>query len=84
MNKFKKNIFIIFLFFLYFNISSNSIAEVVNKVNVKGNERISPETIMIFGDIVIGKNYEISDVNLLIKKLYQTNFFFKHISGIEE
>ena len=75
MNKFKKNIFIIFLFFLYFNISSNSIAEVVNKVNVKGNERISPETIMIFGDIVIGKNYEISDVNLLIKKLYQTNFF---------
>ena len=30
---------------------------------------------MIFGDIEIGKNYEASDVNLLIKKLYETTFF---------
>ena len=75
MNKFKKNIFVIFLFFLYFNISSHSIAEVVNKVNINGNKRISSETIMIFGDILIGKNYEVSDINLLIKKLYQSDFF---------
>ena len=30
---------------------------------------------MIFGDVTIGKNYEISDVNLTIKKLYETTFF---------
>ena len=30
---------------------------------------------MVFGDVSIGKNYERSDVNLLIKKLYESNFF---------
>ena len=30
---------------------------------------------MVFGDIVIGKDYERSDISLLIKKLYDTNFF---------
>ena len=30
---------------------------------------------MIFGDIAIGKNYEEKDISLLIKKLYETNFF---------
>ena len=66
---------IIFAIFLFFSFYSNSIAEVVKKIEVKGNERISLETIVIFGDIVIGKNYEISDVNQLIKKLYETTFF---------
>jgi len=47
----------------------------VNRIEVKGNERISTETIKVYGDIEIGKNYESSDVNLLIKKLYETNFF---------
>ena len=42
---------------------------------VKGNDRISLETIAIFGDILIGKDYEPSDINLLIKKLYETTFF---------
>jgi len=44
-------------------------------VVAKGNERISLETIMIFGDISVGKNYENSDISLLIKKLYETSFF---------
>ena len=56
-------------------LSVKSYSEVVNKVDVQGNERISLETIIIFGDITIGKNYERSDVSLLIKKLYETNFF---------
>ena len=63
-----KRIFIVFiLFFLAFGIKSY--AEVVNKVEVKGNQRITLETIAMFGDIVIGKDYESSDINLLIKKL---------------
>ena len=69
-----KKIFIsIILFFSLLN--SYSYSEVVKKVEVTGNERISLETIKIFGDISIGKNYEISDVNSLIKKLYDTTFF---------
>ena len=54
---------------------SKSIAEVVVKVDVKGNDRISKETILIYGDIVIGNNYESQDVSLTIKKLYESNFF---------
>ena len=65
-------IFVI-LFSVFFNI--NSYSEVVNKIDVQGNERISLETIIIFGDIIIGKNYEKPDVSLLIKKLYETSFF---------
>ena len=73
MANFKKIIAFHILFFIFYNVYSYS--EVVNKVDVQGNDRISSETIMIFGDIVIGKNYEESDVSLLIKKLYETRFF---------
>ena len=67
---------ITFLFVLFFLVSTpRSFAEIVEKVQVKGNERITLETIAIFGDIAIGKNYETSDINSLIKKLYETNFF---------
>ena len=55
--------------------SCNVFAEIVNKVDVKGNERISLETIIIFGDIEIGKDYNEFDVGQLIKKLYDTKFF---------
>ena len=73
MTNLKKIFVVILLYFIFFNVSSYS--EVVNKVEVKGNDRISLETVMIFGDVAIGKNYEKSDVNLLIKKLYESNFF---------
>jgi len=73
MTDLKKIFYAIFLFFAFSNTASYS--EVVNKIKVTGNERISKETIVVFGDIAIGKNYEISDVNKLIKKLYDTTFF---------
>ena len=67
---------IIFITALFFNIlAGSSYAEIVEKVEVNGNERISLETIVIYGDISIGNNYERNDINLLIKKLYQTTFF---------
>ena len=68
MANFKKIFFVFVLFFLAFGVKSY--AGVVNKVEVKGNDRITLETIIIFGDIIIGENYESSDINLLIKKLY--------------
>ena len=69
-----KKLFIsIILFFIF--LSAHSHAEVVKKIEIKGNVRISAETIAIFGDISVGKNYEISDINSLIKKLYDTTFF---------
>ena len=73
MENLKKISFVFVLFFLVF--STRLYAEIDNKVEVKGNERITLETIVIFGDITIGKNYESTDITLLIKKLYETNFF---------
>ena len=69
-----RKIFILTILFFAF-LSVKSYSEVVDKIEIKGNERISTETIIIFGDIALGKNYEIPDVNLLIKKLYETTFF---------
>ena len=78
---FKKITFLFVLFFLV--LTTRSFSEIVEKVQVKGNERITLETIVIFGDIAIGKNYETSDVNSLIKKLYETNFFSNISVGLE-
>ena len=73
MKNFIKIFFIFSLFLLSF--SSKSYAEMINKVEIQGNERITKETVIIYGDIKIGSNYETSDLSLLIKKLYETTFF---------
>ena len=68
MNRFIKFFCIYFVFFGL--IISNAQSEIVNKVQIQGNERVTKETIVIFGDIKIGFDYNSSDINLLIKKLY--------------
>jgi outer membrane protein insertion porin family len=73
MVKFKKLLFFIVLFSAFINVTLK--AEVVNKIEVFGNDRISLETIKIFGDVNIGENYETSDISQIIKKLYETKFF---------
>ena len=73
MNNFRKLFFTFITIFFVF--TSNSSSAVVTKVEVMGNERISAETVFIFGDIKIGDNFESQDVNELIKKLYDTNYF---------
>ena len=73
MRCFIKNFVSIALFIIFFSI--NTYAEVVKKIEISGNDRVSKETIIVFGDISVGKNYEISDVNNLIKKLYDTTLF---------
>ena len=82
MNYFKNNFLIVFL--LLFLHSSNLNAEVVKKIEVFGNKRISKETIMVFGNIKKGKNYEAEDVNDLINNLYSTDFFSKIEVSLEE
>ena len=62
-----------FVFFITFSV--NSYSDIINKVVANGNNRVTVESIIVFGDVVIGGNYEQKDVSLLIKKLYETNFF---------
>ena len=54
---------------------SSLFAEIVNKINVKGNSRISAETIKVYGGIEINKDYNEIDLNRVLNKLYETEFF---------
>ena len=64
-----------FFTILFFLFSFNLSAEVVQKLNVKGNNRISEETIKVYGGISLGKDYSNSQINEILKNLYDTNFF---------
>ena len=60
---------------LFILLTTKSYSEVINKVNVINNDRITQETILVFSNIEIGKNYSLNDLNEIIKDLYETNFF---------
>ena len=65
---------VITFFIIFFSISSLR-AEVINEIEVKNNIRVSPQTIINFGKIEIGKDYNQNDLNTILKNLYDTNFF---------
>ena len=52
-----------------------SYSEVINEIKVFGNDRISNETILMFSDIQVKENLESKDLNIILKNLYNTNFF---------
>ena len=66
-----KNIFLIFIYFSIFSAS----AEVIEKVNINGNDRVSEETIKIYGQIELNKEYSESDLDEILKNIYSTEFF---------
>ena len=56
-------------------LASKSYAEIINKIEIVNNERITKETIIVFSNIEIGKNYDANDLDQVIKDLYESNFF---------
>ena len=70
MLNFFLKIFVLFLF-----ITSPSQSNNFNDVLISGNKRISNETILVFSDISEEKNLDNNSINLILKKLYNTNFF---------
>ncbi len=67
----KKFFLILFLF-----INSNMLlAEVIKSINIEGNERISDETIKVYGEIKLNQDLNEFKINQIIKNLYSTNFF---------
>ena len=64
----KLNIFLLLIFKLSF-------AEIISDIKVEGNKRISVKTIKIFSEVTVGKNYNDNELNTILKKLYETNFF---------
>ena len=61
---------------IFFTFSGVSIAnEIVNQIVINGNQRISDETVKIYGDIKLKKNINENEINKILKNLYSTNFF---------
>ena len=54
---------------VFFLIFSNLSAEVIKKLDVKGNDRISAETIKVYGEINVGEDYSAFDLNKILKNL---------------
>ena len=44
-------------------------------LNVKGNNRVSKETIILFGEIKLNEEIDAIKLNNIIKNLYETKFF---------
>lgn len=68
----KKIITIVLFTSCVFSISN---AEIVKQIIIKGNKRISDETIKVYGDIKLNKDLSESNVNEVINNLYSTDFF---------
>ena len=50
-------------------------AEIIKKIIINGNSRVSDETIKIYGEIEINKDIQERDLDKILKNLYSTNFF---------
>ena len=63
------------IFLILFFLSSHGFSNIINKIEIIGNDRISDETIKLF--IKVELEDEINDVKLneILKDLYETNFF---------
>ena len=67
--------FIIISFFYLSIFTTYALSEIVNKINVVGNDRISQETIFMFSSIAINDDLDDRDLNNILKTLYDTDFF---------
>ena len=67
--------FFISVFCIFFLMKSQSISESLENFNISGNERISDETIIMFSDYKKGDKIEVSDLNIILKNIYNSNFF---------
>ena len=63
---------LIFLFVLFTTFASS---EIVKDIKITGNERITNETIIMFGNIDTNIDYNDQMINRVLKNLYETDFF---------
>ena len=56
-------------------IFNNSNADVIKKIFINGNERVSDETVIMFSKIKIGDEVSQKSLNDAVKELFSTNYF---------
>ena len=59
----------------YFFLTTILFSEMINKIEVSGNKRISDETILVLGSIQNNQNFNDEQLNETLKSLYDSNFF---------
>ena len=66
-----KNLLIIFTILFFSSLKANEIKD----ISISGNERISKETILVYGNITLDDKINESKINEILNNLYKTNFF---------
>ena len=67
--------FIIYFFVITTLLLKPVYSEILKDVKIINNKRVSKQSILSFGNIKIGKDYNQSQLNIILKDLYDTNFF---------
>ena len=72
-----KKLYKIALFITFFTLMLSlwSRAEVINEIDIEGNQRISSESIKMFAGVSISDDLTENNLNEILKKLYDTSFF---------
>ena len=68
----KFNLYIICIFLI--SIKSFA-AEIIKKIEINGNDRVSDETIKMFSSVDVNQKLSSSDINNILKLIYDSNFF---------
>ena len=68
-------LYIYIFFIIIFSLKVNS--EIINKIEIEGNNRISDSNIILFGKINLNEDYDNNKINRILKNLYETDFFEK-------
>ena len=66
---------LLILIVLFFFKTNFLFSEIISEINVKGNNRVSSETIINFSGIDVDKDISQKQLNDSLKELYETNFF---------
>tara|TARA_Y100000768_G_scaffold388236_1_gene382941 strand:+ start:5983 stop:8220 length:2238 start_codon:yes stop_codon:yes gene_type:complete len=61
------------IFFILINLKLQ--AGVITKLEIEGNNRVSEETIKVYGDFNLNDNVDEKKLNEILNNLYSTNFF---------
>ena len=64
-----------FIYIILFTFSFSLKAEIIDKIVINGNKRISEQTIILYGKIKIKDDLNEQKVNDIINNLNSTNFF---------
>jgi outer membrane protein insertion porin family len=67
--------YILKILFVSLFLIGSSFSEIIKKIEITGNKRISRETIIVLGKINLNVDYSDNELNILTKRLYETEFF---------